>query len=92
MHDAISRRTHIALLAPQQHPNLPIPPLMRQHPRPTNQRRVVPHMLVVPTSQLSNPMVFFVLEVAGDGLLHGVWGELGLFGEMKMALAGVFIA
>ena len=44
---------------------------MRQNPRPTNQRRVVPHMLVVPTSQLGDPMVFFVLEVAGYGLLHG---------------------
>jgi hypothetical protein len=36
-------------------------------------------MLVVPASQLGNPMVFFVLEVAGDGLLHGVWGEIGQF-------------
>jgi hypothetical protein len=68
-----------APLAPQQHPNLPIPPRMRQHPRPADQRRVVPHMLVVPTSQFGNPMVFFVLEVANYGLLvgllHGCTGE-----------------
>jgi hypothetical protein len=69
----------VTLLAPQQHPNLPIPPRLRQHPRPANQRRVVPHMLVVPTNQLGNPMVFFVLEVAGDGLLHGVLTDLRRF-------------
>jgi hypothetical protein len=77
LHNAISRCALVAFFAVQQYPNLPIPPRMRQHPRPANQRRVVPHMLVVPTSQLGNPMVFFVLEVAGYGLLHGVWGELG---------------
>ena len=69
---AINRRTRIALLAPQQNPNLPIPPRLRQHPRAADQGRVVPHMLVVSTCQLGNPMVFFVLEVAGYGLLHGV--------------------
>jgi hypothetical protein len=37
-------------------------------------------------------MVFFVLEVAGYGLLHGDLAELGRFREVKMALAGVFIA
>ena len=36
-------------------------------------------MLVVAASQLGNPMVFFVLEVAGDGLLHGVLVGLVLF-------------
>ena len=46
---------------------------MRQHPWAADQGRVVPHMLVVPTSQLGNPMVFFVLEVAGYGLLHVMW-------------------
>jgi hypothetical protein len=29
-------------------------------------------MLVVPTCQLGNPMVFLVLEVAGYGLLGGL--------------------
>jgi hypothetical protein len=47
---AISRCALIALFAPQQHPNLPIPPRLRQHPRPADQGRVVPHMLVVPAS------------------------------------------
>ena len=75
-HDTISRCAFIALFAVQQHPNLGIPTLMRQHPRPADQGRVVPHMLVVPTSQLSHPMVFFVLEVAGYGLLHVVKTDL----------------
>ncbi len=69
-YEAISRCAFIALFAGQQHPNLGIPTLMRQHPRPADQGRVVPHMLVVPTSQLGHPMVFFVLEVACYGLLH----------------------
>jgi hypothetical protein len=71
-HNAVSRCAFIALFAGQQRPHLLIPPRMRQHPRPADQGRVVPHMLVVPTSQLSHPMVFLVLEVAGYGLLHGV--------------------
>ena len=33
-------------------------------------------MLVVPTSQLGNPMVFFVLEVADYRLLGGLLGGL----------------
>jgi hypothetical protein len=31
-------------------------------------------MLVVPTGKFGNPMVLFVLKVAGYGLLHGVYG------------------
>ncbi len=61
---------------------------MRQHPRPTHQRRVVPHMLVMPTSQLGHPVVFFILQVADNGLLHGV----GWFYMINMAVSGVFIA
>jgi hypothetical protein len=62
----------IALLATQHHPHFLIPPRLRQNPRPANQRRVVPHMLVVPTSQFRHPMVFFVLEIAHYGLLGGL--------------------
>ena len=70
-HDTVSRCAFIALFAVQQRPHLRVPPRMRQHPRTADQGRVVPHILVVPTSQLGNPMVFFVLEVAGDGLFRG---------------------
>ena len=72
--EMVRRCTLITLFAPQQRPQLGIPPRLRQNPRPTHQRRVMPYMLVMPTRQFGHPMVFFVLEVAGDGLLHGLGG------------------
>ena len=39
-------------------------------------------MLVMPTGKRSNPMVFFVLEVADDGLLGGLLGGL-LHGDLR---------
>lgn len=41
-------------------------------PRPINQRRIMPNVLVVPARELRDPVVFIVLVIASDGLLHGL--------------------
>jgi hypothetical protein len=66
----VTRRTFIALLARQEGPEFLSAPLGGDDPWAVGPWWIVPHMLVVATLKLGNPMLLIVLVVADDWSVH----------------------
>ena len=65
-------RRLVALFAVQDHAEMLRAPFFGRHPGAAEKRRMVSHMLPVTAGQIGNPMAFFILVIADDGLVHVV--------------------
>jgi hypothetical protein len=63
----------LTLLTVQGRTEMPLTPAVGKNPWAVEERWVMSNMLPVPTGQIGNPIAMFVLVIADDRLLHGVW-------------------
>lgn len=66
------RRRLVALFAVQDHAKVSRAAFGGRHPGAAEKGRMVSHMLPVAAGQIGDPMAFFVLMIADDGLVHAV--------------------